>query len=416
MIDPVIPQIDIGSGNTDHNLGADMGLTERVAGMYIYTDRPSGDQVQWALWGSDDNLTWTSIPVFAGQFFNPGLNRYELSCTPSEYRYVKAVNAGVNQIAQVLVTEIVVLRELPPGTDETKYYSAAHTLDGRASYRISDKWDTSLDGSYQYDENVGSPDDRYRWGLGWRLVFDPSRKVTHQLRWDLGEESGRGDQAATMNNSVGYTLVTYPLETLRGTFSVSDRLTYLGGDRSQNILGTAAEANATLLPDLDLVLAGGLSWLDDYSVDRAYDSWYVRGGFDAGLTRSLDLKLEHTYQETREDAIDDLRVRRFTTLGLDWRVTRSIYFTGSVRRTSQQYSRWNRELVLSWNLSRKVRISGQLYEITDEEVTTNLRKSLVLNWDISNRSNFYLRLAELDLSGGGGSRTVSFQQGIRIGF
>ena len=97
-------------------------------------------------------------------------------------------------------------------------------------------------------------------------------------------------------------------------------------------------------------------------------------------------------------------------------MTRSIYCKGTLRRTSQVTSRWNRELVLSWNLSRRIRVSGQLYEITDEDVTTNLRKSVILNWDLSTRSNLYLRLAELDLSGGGGSRTVSFQQGIRVGF
>lgn len=416
-IDPVIPAIDIGTGNVDHNLGADLGLSERIAGMYIYVDRPSGNQVQWAMWGSDDNLTWTQIPVFAGQIFNPGLNRYELLCVPGDFRYVKAVNAGLNEIAVALVTEIEVLRELPEGTRDDRFISSAHALDGRARYRISERWDTSLDGSFQYDENVGSPDDRHRWGLGWRLMFEPSRRNTHQVRWDLGRESGRaGADNASFNNSLGYTWVTYPLETLRGTFSVNDRLSYFGGERSQNILGTAAELNATVLPALNLTAAGGLSWLDDFLADRSLDTWNVRGGVDATLTRSLDLILEHTYQETREAGVDGLRNRRFTSLGLDWRVTRTIYFRGSLRQTYQDVSRWNHELILSWNLTRKARISAQLYEIADEDRTTNLRKSLNFNLELGARSYLYLRLAELDLSGGGGTRTVSFQQGIRIGF
>ena len=114
--DPVQPLIDIGGGSNDHNLGADLGIAQAVAGMYIYTDRPSGGQVRWFVYGSADNLTWQAFPGVPVQFFNPAFNRYELTFPAGDYRFVKAVNTGINEIALVYVTEIEVLRELPPDT------------------------------------------------------------------------------------------------------------------------------------------------------------------------------------------------------------------------------------------------------------------------------------------------------------
>jgi len=414
-VDPVIPRIDIGGGGNGHNLGADLGFAQAVAGIYIYTDRPSGSQPRWDVYGSADNLTWQLLGT-STQFFNPALNRYELTFSATPFRYIKAVNSGLNEIALVLVTEIEVLRELPPETDKTNFASSSQTADGRAAFRISDRWETTLDGSLQADENIGRRGDRNRWALGWRLLFDQSPKIAHHLRLDVAREGGQTPQPVLVDSGVGYTMMLNPLETLRGSLSLSDRLNHLNGAKNNNVLSGVAEGNATVLPDLDLSLGGGVSWFDDFLLVREYRTWHARGGFDAAIFRSLDLILDYNYQETQEETQADKRIRRFTSLGLDWRVTRKVYARASLRSTKQSIRVWTQDYLVSWNILPSVRLSAQYYEILEEDISVTRRKSAILNWDLGARSTLYLRLAEVDYSGTGGARTVSFQQGFRLSF
>jgi hypothetical protein len=413
--DPVLPLIDMGGGGTGHNLGADLGFIQAVAGVYIYTDRPSGGQPRWDVYGSLDNLTWQLLGT-PSQFFNPALNRYELTFPAAPYRYIKAVNSGLNEIALVFVTEIEVLRELPPETDKTNFASSSHSLDGRAAYRINDRWETSLDASAQLDENIGRAGDRNRWTLGGRLLFEQSHKMSHHLRLDVSRQGGQAPEPVLVDNGLGYTMMYNPLETLRGSFSISDRLSYLEGIKSQNILSSVLEGNATVLPDLDFSLGGGVSWFDEYIILREFQTWNVRGGIDAGIFRSLDFILDYNYQETHEEGVEGVRIRRFTSTGLEWRVTRDVYVRASLRSTRQTIRVWTQDYLLSWNILPSVRVSAQFFEILEENMTTTMRKSVNLNWDLGARSTLYLRLAELDFSGTGGARTVSFQQGFRWNF
>jgi len=175
-----------------------------------------------------------------------------------------------------------------------------------------------------------------------------------------------------------------PLETLRGSFSLSDRLNYLDGIKSQNILSSVLEGNATVLPDLDLSLGGGVSWFDDYIFIREFRTWNVRGGFDAAIFRSLDLILDYNYQAPR--------IRRFADLGLEWRVTRDVYARATLRSTKQTVRVYTQDYLVSWNILPSVRLSAQYYEILEDDNTTSLRKSANLNWALSNRSNLYFRL------------------------
>jgi len=414
--DPVLPLIDIGGGNNDHNLGADLGSAQPVVGLYIYTDRPSGDQIQWAVWGSNDNLAWQPLPGAPGQFFNPGVNRYELAFPIGSYRYIKAVNSGINEIALVYVTEIEVLRQLPPGVEETGYTTASHMLDGRASYRFNDRWQSSLDASFQADENVGLPGDRWRSGLGWRLNFEQAQEMSHHLRWDLGVQDGDFREPRLVNNTWGYTLALDPLQTLSGTFSLSDRLSHIGGVRNQNVAATVLEANGTFLPGLNISAGTVFSWVDDYLYRRSYRVWDTRGSIDAALTRTLDLIVTHHYRRSSPTGSDEVRKGIFTTLGFDWRMTSSIYVRASLRYQSQRNRTWTQDYLLSWTIFPGLRVSTEVFEIDTDNVRTTFRSTTNLNWDLTPRASFYMRVATLDFTGVGGTRSELFQQGFRITF
>jgi hypothetical protein len=412
---PVVPNIDIGGSFSGHNLGADLGGERLVGALHVYTDRPSGNAVTWSVWGSQDNQSWDLVATAPPQGFNTALNRYELTLpVAATYRYFKAVNSGLNTVAQVLVTELTVL-ELVSETSEKGLQFVSHQLDARVGHDFNERWQGAADASLQFDENPGRSGDRARASLGARLGFEPSEVLLHSARWELSNQWNEGGDDLA-ENMLGYSLFYDPLETLRGSLSVTDRLTWLERARSRHRLGAATEASADLLRGLLATLGASASSTEDYLSDRRYNTWNVRGRVQAALTDELDLVLDASYLESLETVTDDLRKRRDYGVGLDWRVTRDLYARASIRQTSEQSDRALIDALLSWAILPALRLSVQHYELTDDDLTTTLRRSANLDWELGARTNIYLRLAEVDLSGGGGDRTTSFQQGFRMGF
>jgi len=413
--EPVIPEIDLGGANVNHNLGTDLGSARVVGAFYVYTDRPSGEQVNWAVWGSNDNLTWTQLVPNPQQVFNGALNRYELSFDPIAARYVKVVNTGLNEVAQVLVTELEVFEHLSDHP-ETSLAALSHQLDGRVAYRFNEKWRGSFDLSYQMDENPGRNGDRSRGSAGARANYLASQVFSHNFNWQLSNQWYETGDMDVRENLLGYTLVMTPLETLRGSGSLSNRQTWMGGDWAQRNSSAALEGNADLLRGLVLNLAGGISRFDDAVSGLDYRSWNVRGRLEAAMNSALDLSLDVTYFESLELNRDDLRVRQVYGAGLDWRVTRDVFARVSVRHTQEERDRFLVDGLVSWNILPSLRVSAQHYELGVNDFVTTLRQSVNLNWELTRRANVYLRVAKVDLSGSGGNRTTSFQQGFRLGF
>jgi len=413
--DPAQPLIDIGGGNNNHNLGADLGISQAAAGIYIYTDRPSGSDITWFVYGSHDNRTWQVFPGTPGQFFNVGFNRYELSFPAADYRYIKAVNAGINEIALAYVTEIEVLRELPADTREESFSAASHLIDGRIGYELSRRWQTSLDVALQADENIGRRGDRWRASAGWRVNFRQSRTFRHHLRWILSRQDGQLE-ASVMENVLGYTMTMRPIRTVRGSFSLSDQRNYLEGRQSQNLISSILEGTATLYPGLNVSLGGGANWFNDLILFREYTTWQLRGGVDASLTRTLDFIFDYNYNVAREEGREGSRSRELATFGLDWRITPDLYFRGSLRYTAQRTTNWTQEYTATYTILPGMRINGQFFQIESDGVRTTFRRSASFFWDLGRRNSLYLRVAEVDVAGAGGATTESFQQGIRIVF
>jgi len=412
---PVVPEIDMGGAGNGHNLGADLGSERLVGALHVYTDRPSGDAVIWSVWGSEDNQSWDLVATAPPQGFNTALNRYEMRLpVAASYRYVKAVNVGLNDIAQVLVTELIVL-ELVSETSENGLQFVSHQLDSRLGHQFNERWQGAADMSLQIDENPGRGGDRSRGSLGARISFEPDQKWVHTGRWEMSSQwNEEADDVA--ENVLGYSLFYDPLETLRSSFSLTDRLTWLAGARSRHRLGSAVEGNADLLRGLLATLGLSASRSEDFAGDRKYTTWSARARIQAALTDDLDLVLDGSYLESLETIEDELRKRRDAGIGLDWRVTRDLYVRVSLRQTSEVSDRGTIDALLSWAVLPSLRLSVQHYELTDDDLTTTLRRSANLDWELGARTNIYLRVAEVDLSGGGGDRTTSFQQGFRMGF
>jgi hypothetical protein len=78
--------------------------------------------------------------------------------------------------------------------------------------------------------------------------------------------------------------------------------------------------------------------------------------------------------------------------------------------------RFTYDFLASWSPRENLRVTVQHYELTDDGQPTTVRRQASLNWDLSRRARYYLRFSQVDLSGGGGQRVDSFQQGFRVSF
>ena len=415
---PVIPLIDIGGSGVGHNMGGDFVGPETLAAIYIYTDRPSGNQVVWEIYGSNDNQTWDRVSPVLSQSFNLNLNRYELEFKPTSFQFFKAVNTGFNEIAQVNITEIRFLRSVPGnggGSDQSMLFSS-HIMDGRAGMVINDSWDTALDISLNMDENHGRGGDRNRASAGWRLSCKPNAKVVHNFRVDGFRQAEDGDSDDIVETSQGYALLLRLNQVIRGSFALSNRLSWLHGNRSQEIQSGAVQGNATVIRGLAFSIGSTVSRNRDFLGDKEFRSWLVRTGAEAGLLNNLDLNVDALFQESFEMGAGLVSSRLNGGLGLNWRLTSKIFLRGTLRYNRDNSHRLTRDVLASWNILQNFRISLQHYELIDDSKTTTLRRSVNANWDLGTSSRYFARLSEVDLSGSGGTAVVSFQQGIRIGF
>ena len=415
LTNPVLPLIDIGGTLTDHNLGTDLGGPQQVAALYVYTDGPSGSQVRWQVYTSLDNINWQLWEANPQQLFNTAMNRYELQFSAAFFRYIKVVNYSLNEVASVHITEIAVFRELVD-IDTDRRIRVAHIAAARAGYRFSPNWDSSLDLAAEQDQTQGAADTRQRLNYAWRLRFRQSDTITHHLRWEQSWQDYENEQQDLRDDVAAYTLALNPLPTLRGSLALNDRTSYISGVRSQDVLSGSLEGQGDLLYDLALRLGGGLSRNQDHFGDRELVTGNVRLGLVAALTSALDLNLEQTFQQTTDQRTDEVRTRRFTSLGVDWKLTRTVYLRGSLRYLTENAESLVHDLLLSWNATPRLRMSLQSYAIDYDGLTTTLRQSFHAGFDLNSRSSLYVRVTEVDLTGGGGTRTVSYQQGLRYGF
>lgn len=414
---PTDPAIDIGAGQIDQNIGVDLGFTRPISGVDVYTDRLSGTAVAWEVYVSEDNLQWERHDAFppAGLppvVYNAALLRFELRFGTVETRYLKVVARGGNTVSPVLVTELEIFEALADVT-ELEREDSSHRADLGLTYRPNDEWRMSVRGSANLEPSRGSLSDRNDLSYILRTTWDPTASLQHDVQWQQFWRTFDGFGEDLREDRAGYSLSYDPLATLRTDLGLSARFIDTEGERSEERYSALLGASLEPWSVLRGTVRATTSRLRRPINDSGVDTWRLQARTDVALTRTLDVALDGTYQESTLDPEDRLLVRR--TAAVEWtlRPFPSTLARGSLRWIQDQRFTRSYDLLLSWNVAERFNLVGQTR--IDEGGLESRVDQLSVNYVISSRARLYLQYSKVDRDGDD-QDIDSFRQGYRQSF
>ncbi len=260
---PAQSMINIGGNEVNQNIGADLGYQREVSQLYVYTDRPSGNNVRWNVLRSEDNAVWEQIGSVTSQY-SAGFSRYEITIPATEARFIKAVNQGLNEVDTVFVTELEALESVD-NTGITERDQQIHVASLTNSYLIAPNWNANASISLRRDGGGASQQSRdetyYSFGL--RNLISP--KLSHNGRIQIGlidYELSKVDIDKIF--SANYDIKYQPLSTLEFSVSLSHRDNYIASVKSQELNYVTMRTRGDLLPQLRISqeLTGGRNTSD----------------------------------------------------------------------------------------------------------------------------------------------------------
>lgn len=415
LTQPTDPPIDIGSGNTNWNLGVDFGFTRAVSKMYVYTDRPSGSGVRWQVYKSADNIVWQQIT--ATSLFNIGFSRYEVGFSTDTARFIKIVNSGINEVAKVLVTEIEALIDIS-NQSKIERHQAIHQATLNNSFRLSSKVTASADlylkrqtGSSLAslrNETIGAVGARYKIsellqsGIRYELGFINFKKQTEDI-----------DKTSTAS----YDLQYKPLPTLAFFFSLLSQRTYIKTMKAQEISTASVRAIGDVYARLHASTDLGWSRNNLFRENQRYDSWSYRLTLNGGIFRALDGGVSYVYQRTNDVKNNTTRTKNQISTNLTYRLTNNILLQGNVdfvddygtHRLTQGYT-------VSWNTSPKLSFSASAYFAEVQSSQHTDRYSAQVQYSLSARAALLVSYSTNDLESAGGANSSMLTAGLRIAF
>ncbi|PKK85084.1 MAG: hypothetical protein CVT49_00655 [candidate division Zixibacteria bacterium HGW-Zixibacteria-1] len=416
ITDPAQPTIAIGEGLLDRNMGFDFAIEREVSAIYIYTDRPSGAQLSWRIYVSDDNLIWNPVTSAVFAEFNTSFNRYEIFFPPQTTRYIKAVNSGLNDVISVYVTEIQPLIEKQNVVKDSKS-SSSHLVDLAANYAFSRIFETSADLTLRREPGGGFGNSRDEIFYSLTGRHRPSSAISQLVRYQSGYENLTDGGTRNDSRSLSYSLLMSPLPTLSFSFAALTRTDYIDKIKTRETNNLFFQTSGNLLAGLDLSLEAGYNRNNQFDSRTAYDSWTYRLSADAKVHRTLDAIFNVLYQSTNSLSDETTRIRRQYSADLNYRLTRTILMRGSLTYDDEEnLDYFYQEYNLSWNLTPRITI-GALATLNDgDSGVRSERANMRINYKISNGSLLFFSYTRNEFALADRTRTTSLQIGLKSGF
>lgn len=410
-----LPEVEIGAGSIDRNVGADLGFDrDAIAAMFLYVDRFSSSDVTWSVYASDDNLTWDLVTASPIRRFNPALLRYEIEFPPLRTRYVKVVNAGNNDVANVVVTEIEVYEALQ-GTDEIEVETNSHLITSTLRWRASDRVDVTAEGSMRFEPQQGATADREVYDYGLRSRWRRTRNTQWVGRWSQSWQRFPNSRGSIRDDLLSGTFLYDPLPTLGSTMSASWRQATEGGETLRTVRSAFAEVNAEPLPTIDVSVEAIVSRLDEFR-GRDTDQWSLRGTLDTDITDGLNVLGSWSHQEITTHPTEDFLVRRTWTASVDLQITGQIFARAGMQWVEDQRFSRRQDYLINWTLGPRMILTGQIILDDASGGFRTDRASANATFKVNSRTTVYVRYGEIEQGVEDVERTLSWQQGLRMSF
>lgn len=248
--------------------------------LHVYVDRrlppEIASQLQWSAWRSDDNDTWTAVPLAGSVSFGVVDNRFELRIPATQARYFKVVARplalGVTQdrtYADVFVTEVQAFRVLSPGES-----GDLSSTTGAATAAL-------------------------------RYLILPSVNLTYDGAATLHHTSARTQVAWSVSNGLSASKRVSRVFTLIGRVDeFLGRSQLAGGTATQSELRLTAGVAAEFMPTLRATLTyQGQLGLSDSHGTRTYQAALF--GASADLYEGIGLSAQGSYTQGQEGGGQD---------------------------------------------------------------------------------------------------------------
>lgn len=410
------PRIDIGDNRVNQNIGGDLGFQREVSLLYIYTDRPSGNNVRWDIYGSEDNLLWTAIAGATSQY-SPGFSRYEVTFPETATRYIKAVNKGLNEIDSVMVTEFSALLRLDE-TGVAKRTQQVHLATLNNSLNLSKNWSASANVALRRDGgssfNQGRDETYYTFGLHNQTNAALSQNARVQIGL-IDYEYSRVDVDRTL--AANYDLQYRPLETLTFSMSLAHRDNYIADVKSQEMNFATARVRGEIFPRLTITQEFGGGRNTVMLNNTGFDNWNYRAAVNGRIIPGLDAEGSYFHQRTKDQA-GNVRNRNQYTADFGLRLTAAIQLRGNVDLTRDNHTRYlNQDYSVSWLLSRKLTTAAavNLSDYENGNDSRSERYSGQVEYAFSGRTVLTGSYSRSDLTSAGGGKNQSVHVGLRTG-
>jgi hypothetical protein len=384
------PVINIGGSSIHQNIGFDLGLSREISEIHIYTDRLSGSAVDWTVYVSSDNLSWSPLDGGSSSLYNTTLKRFEISFSPEQGRYFKAVNSGVNPEPLVFVTEVQALL-YSDVQDPPTLKSEFHRVDLNASMELMRNLRFTAGAGYGSVPEYSTGQSRQDINAVGTISYSPTRYFNSVARYQHDYTEYSTSAIGSHESKIAsLTFLSNPLETMEISLSGSHSQNDENDLESQRVSSGLLHLSTLLLPNLSSIAEIGYTH-DDRSVqDWITNSWRYRISFDAKVLRSLNLIAGYSLQDYDSNQSSSVDRREEADIRFNYRLTSTIFLRGggTISREDDQLEVFQ-DYSLNWNATRKISASVYTRLVDSNSGYHTQTLNVQSQYNLSNRTNLF---------------------------
>jgi hypothetical protein len=383
---PASPLMNL-SGEDVHNFGVDFGSAVTVDHLFLSTDTLANPDLRWAIYTSEDNLTWDLARDFESYPYSVAFYRYEIAFASLTTRYIKIVVEPDLQNEAVYVTELraLVSREQDAGPNESTDHRAGLTVRFHPLRWLA----AGVDGTFLKTGRSQTSLAREQDGLNASLRVLAARWFELSGSYQFSR-TGYPQRISSQTDTdiLSVTVNSRWLNTLTTGISAYRQREIFGRELSRRQDGVKVRVNADWLPDLKGITDLGYSESHQFFSDDLFFMRSFGQSLDARPTDRSTIVTEYRFysMESRSSTIPTFRYT--ISLRGSYRLTASILARGNAafhRETGQAYQSWNG--VLSWAVTPNVSLAAGINRSQPDQGGSTTLHTLQGTWRWTRRTD-----------------------------